>query len=356
MLSHLDDYVVGRFARTLGFALVSFVTLYVVIDLIDHLDDFFVRDVAPADIGSYYLNYIPYIVVFTMPIGMLLSTIFVVGSMGSDNELVAIKAAGISAYRVAWPLLRTGLLVSVVALLLAEVVVPAANDARSRILEIGPRRSRSGQLRHVCRQDRGGVLLYAGVYGRTSERAVQVTVVQVKDDRPTRRIDAAEMRWDEQGWLLRDVTDRRFVGDGEVLTNRKTMRLPLLTLVPADLGRADKLPDRMAFLELADHIRRVRQAGGDASRWLVDLHLKIAFPLANLVLVWLGFPIAARSWRGGKALYVGLTLLIGFVFFVVVRAGQALGRSGEIDPLIGAWGANIAFFAVGLGLFWYSRK
>ena len=356
MLHHLDDYLVGRFTRILLLALVCFVSLYVVIDLIDHLDEFFDRGVPASEIARYYANYVPYIIVLTLPIGMLLATIFLIGSMGSANELVAIKAAGISIYRVAWPLLRLGLLASIVAALLAELVVPAANDARRRILDIGPQSSGGSHLRHVCRQDRAGLILYAAIYDRRSHRGTNVTIVQIRDDVPSRRLDADEMRWDEEGWILYGVTDRSFVGGGEQLSTHTTMRLPALTLRPADLARIEKLPEQMAFLEFSDYIRRVRLAGGDASRWLVDMHLKLAFPLASLMMVWIGFPIAARSWRGGRALYVGLTLAIGFLFMVAVRAGQALGRAGDLDPAIGAWGADALFFVVGLALFGLTRK
>jgi lipopolysaccharide export LptBFGC system permease protein LptF len=73
-------------------------------------------------------------------------------------------------------------------------------------------------------------------------------------------------------------------------------------------------------------------------------------------MVWIGFPLAARSWRGGKAIYVGLTLLVGFLFFVAVRVAQAMGRSGELDPIVAAWGPNLLFFLVGALLFHWTRK
>ena len=356
MLRQLDRYLTNRFASVLGMALVSFVAIYVVVDLIDHLEDFMSYQVPPLGIARYYLHYIPYILVLTLPIGALLATLFVIGEMGSAYELVAIKAAGISMYRIAVPLLRLGLLICAVALLLAELVVPQSNDVRARILQMSPTGLIGGQMRHITRQDRAGYILYAAYYDRLDQRAGNVTIVQVTGDRPKRRIDADEMRWDEGGWLLLGATDRTFTEDGGHLTTHPQMRLPTLTIRPEDLARVDKRPDQMSFLELSDYIERMALVGEDASRWLVDLHLKIAFPFASFLMVWLGFPIAARSWRGGRAIYIGLTLIIGFLFFVCVRSGQALGRSGDLGPLIGAWGANVLFFFIGLLLFHWTRK
>jgi len=357
VLRRLDRYMVGQFSRVLGLALVSFVAIYVVVDLIDHLDEFMIRDTSTLDIARYYVHYVPYIIILTLPIGVLLATLFVVGGMGSANELVAIKAAGISMYRVAWPLMRVGALISVVAILLGELVVPRSNDTRLQILDLRATGFAGvGRTHHLTQQDRTGFTVYAGRYDPESMRATNVTIVEVRDSRLQRRIDASEMRWDAEGWLLVNAADRTFHGEGEQLETHPMMRLPRLTLRPADLARVEKLPEQMAFLELRDYIRRVRLAGGDASRWLVDLHLKVAFPLASLMMVWLGFPVAARSWRGGRALYVGFTLLIGFLFFVVVRAGQALGRSGDLSPVIGAWGGDLLFLVVGLALFHWTRK
>jgi len=356
VLRQLDRYLTNRFTGVLVLALLSFVAVYVVVDLIDHLDDFMTHEVPPTGIARYYLHYIPYIFVLTLPIGTLLATLLVIGEMGSAYELVAIKAAGISMYRVASPLLRLGLFVSIVALLLAELVVPRSNEARAQILQVSPSGFLGGQMHHITRQDRAGYILYAGYYDRAERRARNVAIVQVTGDKARRRIDAEEMQWDEEGWLLLSATDRTLTEDDGKLTTHPRMRLPTLTIRPEDLTRVDKLPEQMSFLELSDYIERMRLVGGNASRWLVDLHLKIAFPFASLMMVWLGFPVAARTWRGGKAIYIGLTLIIGFLFFVCVRSGQALGRSGDINSVLGAWGADALFFVIGLLLFRWTRK
>ncbi len=356
MLSRIDQYVVNRFVRTLGVALASFIAIYVVVDLIDHLDDFFVRDLGPSAMARYYLHYMPYIVVFTLPIGMLLATLFVIGDMGVSNELVAIKAAGISIYRVAWPLLRLAFLISLVALFLAELVVPRSNEIRRGILDTRSTVPTGSRSRHLTRQDPAGYVLYAAAYHHGARRATNVTIVRLIGGETQRRIDATQMVWDDEGWLLLNATDRIFADGAEELASHVSMRLPSLSLRPADLARVNREPEQMTFLELRDFIGRARHAGGDASRWLVDLHIKVAFPLASFMMVWLGFPLAARAWRGGKAMYIGWTLLIGFAFFVTVRAGQAMARAGSISPVVGAWSADLLFLLVGVALFRWTRK
>jgi lipopolysaccharide export system permease protein len=356
MLPHLDRYIVSRVARILTLGIVSFVIIYVVVNLIENLNQFMTREIPVHQIALYYLYYVPYILVLTLPVAMLLATLFAVGGMGTQNELVAIKAAGIGISRVAWPLWRFGFLVSVIMMLIAELIVPLANQKRTDIVDVKRRSSLSTRGRHICRQDPSGYTVYVAYYSEWKKQAAKVTIVRIVDDVPMRRIDARRMTWDREGWLLHDVTDRSKGAEGARYQHVEQMRLPELRLRPDDFARVDRQPESMGYFDLRSYIRRVRTAGGDPSRWLVDLHLKIAFPLANLVMVWIGFPIAARSWRGGRATYIGLTLLIAFVYFVFLRGGQALGRSGGVDPLVGAWAANTIFFIIGVVLLRFTRR
>ena len=357
MLVRLDRYIVGRFARVLGTAILAFIAIYVVVDLIDHLDDFLDAQVTAANVGLYYLSYIPYILVLTTPVAMLLATMFVIGGMGNANELMAIRSAGIGVFRITWPLLRAGMLVSIIILLMAELVVPQANERRANIMTTGIARAVTRHSRHVCRQDASGLTLYTARYDATEKHAWNVTLVRIGADHlPTRRIDAAEMVWDAEGWRLLNATDRLLVDGSYRMTSHQIMRLPALRLRPADLARDERNPEQMTYLELKDYMRRTRNAGGDASRWEVDLHLKLAVPFANVLMIWIGFPVAARSWRGGRATYIGLTLLVAFIYFVLLRTGQALGRAGDVDPVMAAWFPNALFLGVGAVLFRWTRR
>jgi len=83
----------------------------------------------------------------------------------------------------------------------------------------------------------------------------------------------------------------------------------------------------------------------------VDLHLKASFPFANLLLVFLGVPLGVIRRGSGKAIGFGLSLLVSFLYYSTVRAGQVLGREEVLPPLAAAWLGNVLFGGVGAWLF-----
>jgi lipopolysaccharide export system permease protein len=109
----------------------------------------------------------------------------------------------------------------------------------------------------------------------------------------------------------------------------------------------------MNFVQLRSYIAGIKEKGGDASDWLVDLYLKVSFPLVSFVIVFFGAPMVAGSVKRGKAASFGLALMISFVFYTFINAFQVLGRTGIIDPLLAAWVSNALFFS--LGIFMHAR-
>ena len=118
------------------------------------------------------------------------------------------------------------------------------------------------------------------------------------------------------------------------------------------------VPDRGALLrELRRYIDRKERTGGDTTRELVDLNLKIAYPFANLVIVLFGVTLAGRSARrGGAALGFGLALFLCIVFWMSIKFGQGVGYGGGLPPWLAAWLANIVFGALGLMLLLRARS
>ena len=123
----LSRYISGRFWTLVVFSLVAVVILYVAVDLVENLDGFIDRKVPWNDIVNFYLMGIPNIVVLTMPVAMLLSTMFTLGLLAKHNEIVAMKALGYSLYRVMRTLLTAGLIVSIAVFFLSEIVTVQAN-------------------------------------------------------------------------------------------------------------------------------------------------------------------------------------------------------------------------------------
>jgi len=122
-----DRYITREFLRILGIALSAFLVIYLLVDIFDHIDTFIDRNAPLGTVIIYYLYMCPYIIVFTLPIGALMASLLSVGSMARNNELVAMKAGGVSLYRILAPLLISGALLSLMVVFAGGWAIPEIN-------------------------------------------------------------------------------------------------------------------------------------------------------------------------------------------------------------------------------------
>ena len=126
----LDQYLVRQFLTILGFSILGFVSIFVIVDLIENLDRFIDNNVPTRVVVSYYLYTLPWFVSIGLPMSMLISTVFSLGNMVKLNEWTALKASGISIYRTAWPLLTIGMVMSLGSFVLDNKLVAYGNEKR----------------------------------------------------------------------------------------------------------------------------------------------------------------------------------------------------------------------------------
>ncbi len=126
--------------------------------------------------------------------------------------------------------------------------------------------------------------------------------------------------------------------------------------VPADFAKEVRQPAEMNYLELRSYVDKLRASGGRIANYLVDLHLKLAFPLVNLIVVMIGASLATRLRMQSAALGFGLSIGIAFFFYGLMRTGQALGHNGALPPYLAAWMADLVFGAVGIAMMRQAQK
>ena len=353
----LDFYLLRRYLFCLSTSILSLALIAVVIDLTENIDTFIDFQARPAQILLYYLYHTPYWIVLTLPIASLLGTLFTLTGLARHSEIAAMKAVGISLYRMLMPVFLFALLFSGLAFLFTDRVVPEAtyryNSIRDEITEYS---RTDGSRRQVLLQDAGGQLIFARTYDAGRQRAREVSYERRRQGRVTERITGRLLEWRDGRWLLRQGHRYRFTDTLPRPAAFDSLELSDLTLLPADFARQQKKPEEMGYAELAYYIERAVASGEDAIRHRVDLHLKISFPLTCFIIVLLGAPLGANARRTGMANSFGLGILICFVFYSCVKAGQALGWNNVLAPWVGAWVANIVFGILSLLLLWRAHK
>ena len=354
----LDLYLIRRFSFCLGLAIASLLLIAVVIDLTENIDTFIDFEARPGQILLYYVYRIPYWLILTLPIAALLGSLFALTSLARQNEITAMKAAGISLHRLLAPVLFCALALSILAFFFTDRIVPDATYHYNQISDqIKSYHRNDGSRRQVLLQDADGQLIYARSYDALHQRADEVSWERLVDNAPAERIVARRMQWRDNTWHLLNGRHFRFAKDGTIATSPfDTLALASLSLRPIDFTRQQKTPEEMDYAELASYVERATLNGEDATRQRVDLHLKIAFPLTSFIIIALGATLGANARRAGLANSFGLGVLLCFAYYSCVKAGQALGWNQLLDPWLGAWIANLLFAALALALFLRAHK
>ncbi|MEJ2634327.1 MAG: LPS export ABC transporter permease LptG [Calditrichia bacterium] len=348
MIKLLDIYITKKFFSILFFTVLSFIIIFVIIDLIENLDKFLSYDASFGQVALYYICYIPYIIILTLPVSMLLGSLFSLGSMAQYNELIAIQTSGASLYRILAPVLTLAFLISIISGLAGETFVPKTNKARLDIYRYQIKKE-SREIKtarnQIAIQDGKSRQIYIQFYETAKKRAHKVNIIKVQDNKIVKRMDARYMQWNSKKseWLLLDVTERLFTDSSEKFSQYDSLTYAKSSITPEDLVDLEVQPEEMNYVQLNHFVDKMLNLGADARRWLVDLYMKISYPFANFIIVLFGAPLAARKRRSGPALGFALALLISFVYFLFIRTGQVLGHKGDLTPWVAAWIGNIVF-------------
>lgn len=355
MTKLLDRYVARQFLGTFVVLVLGLPLLFIITDITDNLDRYIARGLPWRAVTLSYLYQIPLFVLYAFPIAALVGTVFTIGNMTRHQEISAAKAGGVSFYRLIRPIVMLGVVLSAAALGLGELV-PETNRLRAEVL--GERQTATSTRSNFVFQTEEGPVLSVR---RLDPEAAQMTGVVVEreanDTLPALHQTADRAQWTpEEGWRLENGY-LRLIDDsgGEYTFSFASSRLPTLRETPEELLAEPKEPDQMRYREMSRFIAAIQRSGGDPRPMLVEREQKIALPLAVLVIVLFGAPLATSSKRGGAAYGIGISLAITMIYLLLFRVGRAMGSSGTLDPMVAAWMPNALFFVAGLILLWRVR-
>jgi len=350
----LDRYVSAQFLRIFAVCVLGVPFLFIVIDLADNLDRFIDQGATRGRVVMHYLYQFPYQSLLGFPIAALLASVFTVSGLTRRFETTAMKAGGISFYRMTAPLLILATLLSGVALALTEIV-PVTNRRSVEALEQEQTRSQTIRMSFVFRADEG--LVYK--VRRLDTREARMDNVQVEREGtgpsfPTMHLNASTAQWDSlaEGWVLQHGWMRRFAGPLEERAYEfRELYVRELDERPDELLAEPKDVDEMQYAELGRFIDAIERSGGTPSDLRTARAQRIAFPFACLVIVLFGMPLAHSNRRGGAPRSIGIALATTIVFLIFVRIAEALGAGGAIDAQLAAWLPNLVFLVAGLALY-----
>lgn len=355
--SIVDLYVLRRFVYFFLLIMVAFLFLFEIFTFFELAEDIRRHNVPFMIVIKYFVFLIPYSVYQFTPLGALVSVLVTLGILSKNNEIIAFKASGISLYRLAIPLLVSGLAIAAALLILDDTYLPYANqrqDELRAIIKGRPPQTHTRPERWIFGEN-SKVYNY-DLFDPKDKLFGGLTVIELDPAtyQMRRRIYATRATWlaSENTWALESGWVRDFSG-GSVSRYApfKVTSFPELTEPPTYFNREVIQAFQMSWRELRRYIAGLRDAGFDVSSLTVQLHKKFAYPLIAPISMMLAIPFAlfvgSRGAVGGIAMGVG----IGISYWALSALTEAMGGIGQLPPFLAAWSPDLIFFFLALYFF-----
>lgn len=355
----LDDYILREFITTFLLVLVSFVLLMLVFTFFELLGDIIRNRTALVTVGEYLINLTPAMIYTSTPLGVLVAALVTFGVLTRTNELTAMKATGISLYRVMLPILMIAATLAVALFLFDESYLPSANRRQEALRSIIKGRPAQTFLRPeqqwifgAQQPGKPARIFYYQFFDPDHDRFANISVFEFDPETfsPSRRIFAASAHWEPQlnQWIFEQGWERDF--DGETVSSYSPFRIesfPEITEEPQYFKSEARQSQEMSFGELRHYIADLRQRGFDTKRLSVQLNRKLAFPLVTLVMAALAVPFALSMGRRGSLTGIAAAIGVAIAYWAVEGTFEALGNVNMLPSLLAAWSPDLLFALIG---------
>jgi len=369
----LDRYLLRELLVPLGYCLGGFLIFWISFDLFSELGNMQSHKLHASDIAEYYVVKTPEFLVVVLPIALLLALLYTLTNHARHHEITAIRAAGVSLWRLCLPYLAVGFMASLALFALDELWVPDSAERAEDILHRReqpasgtPGRNRFTNLDFTSSKDGHKRFWHVGVYdNRTAE--MQNPIVDWGQSDGSR----CELRADRAirvrgGWKFYNVQEFRDSGQTKEplvpFLQTNALAMPEFTETPEEIQSEINISKGMSFhnarradialTEIFDYLRLHPRLDNSADRfWLyTKLHGRLAAPWTCLVVVLIAIPFGAASGRRNVFVGVAGSIFICFAYFVLMQLCLALGTRGTLPAWLAAWFPNLVFGLAGLWL------
>ena len=363
----LDEYVLREFVLTFVLVLVTFVMLMLIFTFFELLSDIIKNRTPLVTVGEYLINLTPSMIYLITPLSVLIGVLVVFGIMNRNSELTAMKATGVSLYRIAVPVVAIAAVLSVSLFMFDELYLPQANrrqEALRNVIKGKPAETveHPGRKWIFGRQRPGEpsrIFYYEYFYGDNSDPDTGVFGnISVFEFAPgsfniSKRIFASTAHWEPKldTWVFEDGWVRTFNGsditayeDFSVKTFRE------ITEEPAWFKKEVRQSSEMNFGELTAYIHDLRQSGFNTVPLRVQLNHKVAYPLITLVMAVLAIPFAISMGKRGSLSGIATAIGVAIAYFIVSGFFEAMGNVSWLPAFLAAWSPDFLFGLAGAWL------
>ena len=357
----IDLYIIRKFLGTFLFCLALILTIAVIFDLSEKLDNFMEKE-APwqAVVFDYYLNFIPYFATLFAPLFVFITVIFFTSRMAVNTEIIAILNSGMSFRRMMWPYFLSSLAIAGVIFYLTNFVIPHSNLIRLDFEDKYYRpKGRRLNIENVHRQVYRNVYVFIESYSPIYLRGRNFTIEKFDENgNLLSKISAPTVTWDSVSnkWSVINYTLREIKGKEEVVTKGTKMDTTLI-IRPEDFSRDPSFVSTMTYNELDSYIDLLELQGSEEIKiFKIEKHRRFASPFAVFILTLIGVSLSSRKVRGGIGMNIGIGLALSFSYIFFQQFASQFSLKGDLSPLLAEWIPNLIYMVIALVLYKMAPK
>ena len=356
----LDEYIVREFLTMFLLVLAGFVLLMIVFTFFDLIGDILRNRISLLVVGDYLVNLTPSMLYQIAPLAVLIAALVTFGVLNRNSEIVAIKATGISLYRLVTPIVSIAACLAVTLFLFDQYYLPQANRRQEALRNIIKGRPAQTYLHPEQKWIFGqrplpgqpGHIFYYQFFDPDSNEFANISVFEFDPAtfQLTRRVFAKRAAWNpgtlswifENGWV-------RDIQGASVTAYRPFLETSFAEVhAPPDYFKKEALQSQeMNFGQLDRYIRDLRQSGFDTKRLSIALWHKLSYPLIAVVMAVLAIPFALSMGRRGSLAGVATAIAVALAYWITDGLFGAMGNVNYLPASLAAWSADVLFGLAG---------
>ena len=354
----IDIYITKKFLGTFFYAITLILSIAVVFDVSENLDEFLSKNLPVKEIVvDYYLNFIPYFANLFSPLFTFIAVIYFTSKMAYNTEIIAILSSGVSYRRLMLPYMVSALVLAIFSFTLGNYIIPPATKTLNEFRLKNIENARISVERDIHMQIDSGVYIYISSY-TPNDVGNNFTIERFEGSKLTEKLTADNISWDEETgkWIINNAWKRTIFDGYELLENNIYRIDTTLNMKPKDFRVKKNDMETYITPDLNSEIKLMKTRGVNTIEWEIEKHKRMATPFSTFILTLIGVGLASRKIKGGLGFHLGLGLALSFSYILFMQISTVFAISGSAPVFVSMWIPNILYSLIALFVFRWAAK
>lgn len=352
----LDRYILKNVISLFFTCLFTFLSLYIISDVFTNLSDILKHHVNPKVLAQYYLSFLPIIFVQVTPFSCLLSVLYTFGKLNRNNEIIAMRSSGLSIYQITKTVIIFGVVTSVFVFWINDRFVPRSLVTTENIRiqmssqnkKVEPKETES--INNLSMYGMKNRLFFVTKFSLATNSMEGITILEHDEHQNiVKKIVANKGVYKDGLWRFYQCITYDFDENSQIKNEPRFLDEEVMSIpeTPREFLNQRQRPEYMTIAQIDDYIWKLSRSGatGVIRKLKVDLYQKYTMPLTAIIIILLAIPFSLKMKKRATGLSsLGLSIMVGFLYYVANAISVALGYAGILMPLLAVSLSHIIVF------------